>query len=1145
MKGIIALAIIMVCVAQVKSQVNQPVDVAPKIIPPSPEAANLGKFADVPVSLYTGAPNISIPIYTVEAGTLRLPISLEYSASGIKVEEMASWVGIGWALNAGGVVTRTVRGKPDDSDFGFGFFRYSPGKTVQWLLSLSGAAKASAMQEISDGSADAEPDQYFVNVNGTTAKFTYDWNGQVVSDQPNKIRIEKIQDTGSAANPFKILGWDITDESGNIYKFREIETTSTDAAGVIGPTRNGIFASSWFLTQMTDCNGDNAINFLYTPYALDYGFKGNVTIAHAIFGGGPCFTLGAAGYLTQSNSRTAIQGRRISSITSTSGATIEFVSGLSTRLDNQQLEPGGTSTNFFPIDKILIRNSLGQEVMNYKFLMDYSTGKLTLRSVAPGKNGSAISPPFLIDYSSVILPSALSKAQDHWGFFNGQISNAHLVPAEWMSLGYGVGMDEVSFLAGANREASAAHMGAGSIQRIRYPTGGFTEFDFEPHDFGYVQSVPINRYHRDAVTFSANAVEAATGSTFSQTTPLTINANPYDINEKIPVAVNWSVHSDAATAANKASIKLYNVNSPSTPIIAQTLGIDPENPSHVWSGMLTIKLAPGNYVLEASCKKFGAVNDFANISIELNNYNPAILYKFKPAGGLRVKEIRQYEAANDPNFTIRRFNYVMQNEPDRSSGVLYQEPIYGYFHTKACMMGGEQGEQTTQMYTRLSNNAIILGVTQGSHIGYREVETVFVKGLQTNGKIVSKFYSPFEYNDNIFTQLPFRAVESRSFNTGLLREELTYSSSQVPIRKNENSYTAFESNVAGLTAIFQGGLQLEHNYIVGPYLGYFGRRITTLETEVLYPSAGSGSAEISKTKQTTYDSFLSRPTKLESTESDGSKTITEYYYPQDYISPSAEITSLIQKNIITPLETVQKREVGVAQVILSGEHVEYQVSSGKVRLLTKKALRTQNPIASGFTYSKNNSGGFPDTRYQEVLRVTNYDSKGNIISFITNSGINNSYIWGYGGVYPIAEIRNALPTQVYYNGFEENGTLGNCKTGLKAFVGNSFSIPTAERPVGTNLVMSYWYFDGQWKFQTEVPYTPTINPAGASLIDDLKVYPSGATMQTYTYSPGIGITSVTDANNFTTLYEYDLNRLVRIVDHKSDIVKSFKYNYKQ
>src|SRR5258706_11658819 len=83
----------------------------------SPTAASLGKYGDVPVSYHTGVPNISIPIYNVKSGSLSIPINLSYHASGLRVQEYASWVGAGWSLNAGGMITRTVRGGADDQGY--------------------------------------------------------------------------------------------------------------------------------------------------------------------------------------------------------------------------------------------------------------------------------------------------------------------------------------------------------------------------------------------------------------------------------------------------------------------------------------------------------------------------------------------------------------------------------------------------------------------------------------------------------------------------------------------------------------------------------------------------------------------------------------------------------------------------------------------------------------------------------------------------------------------------------------------------------------------------------------------------------------------------------------------------------------------
>jgi hypothetical protein len=147
----------------------------------SPTAASLGKYGDIPVSYNTGIPNISIPIYTIKAGSLSLPITLNYHTSGLKVEEEASWVGAGWSLNAGGVITRTVIGAADDqglqsanvctngyySDYGYNSYLfvtnpYGPGEPGTafdgtWTDDLN----------FQWGIKDGEPDLYFFNF-GTT-----------------------------------------------------------------------------------------------------------------------------------------------------------------------------------------------------------------------------------------------------------------------------------------------------------------------------------------------------------------------------------------------------------------------------------------------------------------------------------------------------------------------------------------------------------------------------------------------------------------------------------------------------------------------------------------------------------------------------------------------------------------------------------------------------------------------------------------------------------------------------------------------------------------------------------------------------------------------------------------------------------------
>lgn len=73
--------------------------------PKTPEAAAFEQMAEIPVGNYTGTANVSIPLYTIEYGDLKVPISLDYLGTAIHVNQEASWVGLNWILNAGGAIT--------------------------------------------------------------------------------------------------------------------------------------------------------------------------------------------------------------------------------------------------------------------------------------------------------------------------------------------------------------------------------------------------------------------------------------------------------------------------------------------------------------------------------------------------------------------------------------------------------------------------------------------------------------------------------------------------------------------------------------------------------------------------------------------------------------------------------------------------------------------------------------------------------------------------------------------------------------------------------------------------------------------------------------------------------------------------------
>ncbi|MDO3696021.1 hypothetical protein QVZ41_14305 [Wenyingzhuangia sp. chi5] len=113
-------------------------------LPPSPNASSLLSFIDNEVSYFTGTPNISIPIYEIDKKSIQLDISLNYNPNGITTNTTASLVGLGWSLNAGGVISRVMKDAPDDSktdrnhfqEYNHPYYRDWPATKLGYLYSI-------------------------------------------------------------------------------------------------------------------------------------------------------------------------------------------------------------------------------------------------------------------------------------------------------------------------------------------------------------------------------------------------------------------------------------------------------------------------------------------------------------------------------------------------------------------------------------------------------------------------------------------------------------------------------------------------------------------------------------------------------------------------------------------------------------------------------------------------------------------------------------------------------------------------------------------------------------------------------------------------------------------------------------------------
>lgn len=99
------------CGAQVMSTTKLPI-----LVPPSTEVAELSRFMQASTQMFTGASNVQVPLYALQARNIKTNISLNYSNNGTKVNDIPCRAGLGWNVLAGGSISRTVHDEPDEKN---------------------------------------------------------------------------------------------------------------------------------------------------------------------------------------------------------------------------------------------------------------------------------------------------------------------------------------------------------------------------------------------------------------------------------------------------------------------------------------------------------------------------------------------------------------------------------------------------------------------------------------------------------------------------------------------------------------------------------------------------------------------------------------------------------------------------------------------------------------------------------------------------------------------------------------------------------------------------------------------------------------------------------------------------------------------
>ena len=209
----------------------------------SPNGLAYGRYADVPVSQYTGTTEVTVPLATVTDNSLSVPVYLQYHTGGLPVGAPASSVGLGWNLNAGGMISRTVRGLADDIPNKGYYFQghqivYPPlQKSVVWDL-------------------DPEPDVFTYSIPGYSGKFFFDKNKQAHTIPKTDLKIAVL--APSSSNGFYAFQqFKITTPDGVVYTFGTSDDETQQAFDYVAYRREVQFTSDingWHLVVCQESN---------------------------------------------------------------------------------------------------------------------------------------------------------------------------------------------------------------------------------------------------------------------------------------------------------------------------------------------------------------------------------------------------------------------------------------------------------------------------------------------------------------------------------------------------------------------------------------------------------------------------------------------------------------------------------------------------------------------------------------------------------------------------------------------------------------------------------------------------------------------------------------------------------------------------
>lgn len=1105
----------------------------------TPEASAFKKYGEEMVNEYTGTADISVPLYTIKCKDIEIPLVLRYDASGIKVEQEASWVGLGWNLMVGGCINYVCAGAKDrelgpnihdriwtqylTTINGLQYYNYKENDTIHnWMASLPYEYSfVSPYQEhlnygdmrdyVEQGYG--ERDFYSVNILGNSFLFFVDpftLKPYTIGRGGDEYKIETEPALEKHGNGRKerIQGWKITASDGCVYKFGGGDKLYEPSTGMW-------YMSCWYLSEIRSPKGE-VVKFSYTQIPPHYGRNTRIESISIPLLYNRTYEITERDFPHGYSSvwkRAFINNYYLDKIIA-GNQTLTFVTSNSNECSGRRLDAiRVTSYNDTVIKAINFSySSFGYSNVggNYAFANNEteSENRLKLDNVKEVASSDTLTTSF--SYNSLNLPSKRSCAQDYWGYYNGKENyvsgHGHsLVPApsRYMSYNYTPELNNYS-IEGADRLCHGNYMQAAMLNRVDYPTGGYTTYEYETNRVRVNTFAETQKYIEKSYDVSKSAsFSVSENPSYS---PLQMDSVSFWLNKELKGELYLRCSSSVNIDGEDMNIIIYKwPTGGETSVWGKMIPVE-FNSSQDFSYVDSITLSPGRYTLMVTPPNVSIMNYGATCQLR-GFYTETLTDEseyYVLCGGLRVKKISNYD--NDG----QKINYTTYdyNNENGSTGILLNSiETVDSLHYKKFYDRYDMPNSSSNLILNFEVDADVYTITQGRSrlpefyascnpgiVGYSQVSKYKYNAQdELERSVITTFKN--EAPKNFMNEGYVTPVIDyyKNFGNGNIISQKILDANGNVVSNTDNTYIShlldyYAVNMDSHTEIITGSSQ------ASSYTGSSNPKTTIwrypyiLSREELSQSVTTeycpDGSTIVKTKDYIYNSINHQVSQIDENTSLSSQTLrTKITYSadgEDYMSRWMQ-------------DAHRLNDVVENKTLLVENGQEHCISTQHTNYTSRYNNGTSHYLPASLSTSIGDNA--PETR-----AVYSYDDSLNVCSIVVDS-METVYIWSYKGQYPVAKIEGLTYAEV------------------QSAVGSSAISILLSKPQPTSADLS------------------SIRNAVNGI---------GGHVTTYTYKPLVGIESMTQPNGNTVYYEYDsFGRLTRVIDHDGSVISTNSYNYRK